>query len=138
MMPVSAFGPNQKILTHEHVYDLTQTVLNENFDGFEINGYKYSHNEIWDVLLYASTNGVSIKTSCESLVDAPSYNWVYTMLNTKLFESYSLDELEQQGNDTLKDTFPKRLEKSPLKLALDLVLIPYYGDRPLVVCLTQQ
>ena len=127
-MPAPELNPHLERITDEQVHNLTQTVLHSNFDALQINGYKYSHNEIWDVLLYASTNGVSIKTSCESLVDAPSYNWVYTMLKTKLFESYSLDELEQQGNDTLKDTFPKRLEKSPLKLALDLVLIPYYGD----------
>ena len=76
MMSVSAFGPNQKILTHEHVYDLTKTVLNKSFDGFEINSYRYSR----DVLLYASANCLSIKGSCESLDDAPSYNWIYTAL----------------------------------------------------------
>jgi putative transposase len=128
MMPISAFGPNQKILTHEHVYDLTKTVLNENFDGFEINGYKYTNNEVWDVLLYASANRLSIKGTCESLDDAPSYNWIYTVLKDQVFSTASLDVLEQQANAALEAGFPKGLKKRRQKLAIDLVLIPYYGD----------
>ena len=60
-MPISGFAPHEPTLTHEHVYDISKTVLNESFDGFEINGYKYSNNEVWDVLLYASANRLSIK-----------------------------------------------------------------------------
>ena len=136
-MPISAFGPNQKILTHEHVYDLTKTVLNESFDGFEINGYKYTNNEVWDVLLYASANRLSIKGACQSLDEAPSYNWIYTMLKDQVFENASVDVLEQQANGALEGGFPKGLKKRRQKLAIclcvarrqvDLVLIPYYGD----------
>jgi hypothetical protein len=77
MMPISAFGPNQKILTHEHVYDLTKTVLNENFDGFEINGYKYTNNEVWNVLLYASANRLSIKgTASLSTMHLPTTGYI--------------------------------------------------------------
>ncbi len=128
MMPISAFGPSQKVLTHEHVYDLTKTVLNENFNGFEINGYKYTNNEVWDVLLYASANRLSIKGACESLDEAPSYNWIYTMLKDEVFENASVDVLEQQGNGALEEGFPKRLNQRRQKLAIDLVLSPYYGD----------
>ena len=128
MMPISAFGPSQKVLTHEHVYDLTKTVLNENFNGFEINGYKYTNNEVWDVLLYASANRLSIKGACESLDEAPSHNWIYTMLKDEVFENASVDVLEQQGNGALEEGFPKGLTQRRQKLAIDLVLIPYYGD----------
>jgi hypothetical protein len=36
--------------------------------------------------------------------------------------------LEQQGNQGLQVTLPKRLNERAQKLAIDLVLIPYYGD----------
>ena len=127
-MPISGFAPDAPQLTHEHVYDISKTVLNESFDGFEINGYKYSNNEVWDVLLYASANRLSIKSTCESLNDAPSYNWMYTVLKEELFETSSLDVLEQQANTALEAGFPKRLTQRRQKLAIDLVLIPYYGD----------
>jgi putative transposase len=128
MMPLSGFGPHEPALTHEHVYDISKTVLNESFDRFEINGYNYSNNEVWDVLLYASANRLSIKGTCESLDDAPSYNWIYTVLKEEMFETASVDMLEQQANAALKEGFPKRLSQRRQKLAIDLVLIPYYGD----------
>ena len=62
-------------------YEISKTVLNESFDGFAINGYKYNHNKVWDVLLYASANRLSIKGTCELLDDAPSYNWKPSMVS---------------------------------------------------------
>ena len=81
MMPASGFGPQQPSLSDKHVYEISTTVLNESFDGFAINGYKYSHNEVWDVRLYASANRLSIKGTCELLDDAPSYNWKPSMVS---------------------------------------------------------
>ena len=127
-MPISGFEPHEPTLTHEHVYDVSQTALNESFDGFEINGYKYSNNEVWDVFLYASANRLSIKGACESLDNAPSHNWIYTVLKDEVFETASLDVLERQGNAALQQGFPKRLTQRRRKLAIDLMLIPYYGD----------
>ena len=127
-MPISGFAPHEPTLTHEHVYDISKTALNESFDGFEINGYKYSNNEVWDVLLYASANRLSIKGTCESLENAPSYNWIYTVLKEELFENASLATLEYQANAALEQGFPKRLTQRRQKLAIDLVLIPYYGS----------
>lgn len=127
-MPISGFEPHEPTLTHEHVYESTKTVLNESFDAFEINGYKYSNNEVWDVLLYASANSLSIKGACESLENAPSHNWIYTALKDEVFSNTSLTTLEQQANAALHKGFPKRLTQRRHKLAIDLVLIPYYGS----------
>lgn len=75
-----------------------------------------------------AANRLSIKGTCESLDGAPSYNWMYTVLKDEVFSTTSLDELEQQANAALEAGFPKRLTQRRQKLALDLVLIPYYGD----------
>lgn len=122
------FAEDSISLTDEQVHRTGIEVLQENFHAVEINGYQYTSNEVWDVLLYASTNRVSIKSACESLSNAPSYNWVYTTLKEKVLMPSTLDELEQCTNQVLQATFPKRLTQKKKTIAIDLVLIPYYGE----------
>ena len=43
-------------LTSEQVRNEAIEVVETQFE-IEINGYKYTSNEIWDALLYASTSG---------------------------------------------------------------------------------
>lgn len=121
------FSEDITSLTDEQVHHASMELLQESFSTVEINGYQYTSNEIWDVLLYASTNRVSIKSACESLEHAPSYNWVYTILKEEVLEPSTLDELEQRANQALQATFPKRLTQRKKKIAIDLVLIPYFG-----------
>ncbi len=79
MMPLTVFSQDMDTLSNKDVYVSTKIVLNESFTEIEINGYKYGTNEVWDVLLYASANHLSINATCEALEGAPSSNWMYNL-----------------------------------------------------------
>lgn len=115
-------------LSCDQVHDAVEHVLLEAFPEIMINGYDYSENDMWDVLLYASTNRISVKATCDKLPGAPSYNWIYTFVKKEVLSRYGLDGIEKKANESLEDTLPERLTRSKQKVAIDLVLIPYYGD----------
>ena len=94
----------------------------------QINGYRYTQNEIWDTLLYASASNKTIRYTCMNLKNAPSYNLLYTYLKDKVLKDLSLEDIEKNCNDMIASTLPPRLNDYPQKLAIDLVLIPFYGD----------
>ena len=113
-------------LTSEQVRNEAMEVVKSQFE-MEINGYKYTSNEIWDTLLYSSASGKTINYACMNLENAPSCNLVYTYVNAEL-SNLTLEEIERRCNDMIVSTLPPRLDINPQKVAIDLVLIPYYGD----------
>jgi hypothetical protein len=70
-------------LTSEQVRNEAMEVVETQFD-IEINGYKYTSNEIWDPLLYASASGKTINYVCTNLKEAPSCNLIYSYLKKEL------------------------------------------------------
>ena len=96
--------------------------------NMQINGYKYTQNEIWDTLLYASASNKSINYTCMKLKDVPSCSLLYTYIENKALKDLSLNDIEKRCNDMIISTLPPRLDSHPQKVAIDLVLIPYYGD----------
>lgn len=115
-------------LTQYETHTTATEVLKETFSDVRINGYKYTENEIWDVLLYASVNRLSVNSACADLKNAPSPNWLYGMLDHALFQKTRLEELERKGNQMLQTTFPKRLTHARQRIAIDLVCLPFYGS----------
>jgi len=125
-MPISP-GRNDTIeLTSEQVRNEAIEAVETQFD-MEVNGYKYTSNEIWDTLLYASASGRTINYAYMNLEEAPSCNLIYTYLKKEL-DGLTLEEIERRCNDMIVSTLPPRLDIRPQKIAIDLVLIPYYGD----------
>jgi len=126
MMPISPERNDTIELTSEQVRNEAIEVVETEFE-LEINGYRYTSNEIWDTLLYASASGKTINYVCTNLEEAPSCSLVYTYLGEKL-SSLTLEEIEARCNEMIVSTLPPRLDIRPQKVAIDLVLIPYYGD----------
>ena len=62
-------------LTSEQVRNEAIEVVETEF-GLKINGYRYTSNEIWDALLYASASGKTINYVCTNLEEAPSCSLV--------------------------------------------------------------
>ena len=56
----------------------------------QINGYRYTQNEIWDTLLYASASNKTIRYTCMNLKNAPSYNLLYTYLKDSIKNKISM------------------------------------------------
>lgn len=118
---------HSETFTSSQVHVAAREILQETFADCEINGYQYTQNAVWDVWLYASVHRVSMQSACKSLAEAPSSNWMYTALKEGLLESHDLASLERRANDLLHATFPPRLTARAQQLAIDMVLIPYYG-----------
>lgn len=53
---------------------------------------------------------------------------MYGVLKDELLKPHTLDSLEQRANEALQAAFPKRLEQRRQRIAIDLVLISYYGE----------
>jgi putative transposase len=62
------------------------------------------------------------------LENAPSCNLLYTYLNDRVLKNLALEEIEKRCNDMIISTLPPRLDSRHQKVAIDLVLIPFYGD----------
>jgi len=114
-------------ITSEQVRNNAIGVVMKQFD-MQINGYKYTQNEIWDTLLYASASNKSINYTCMKLENVPSCSLLYTYMKDKALKDLSLVEIEKRCNDMIISTLPPRLNEHPQKVAIDLVLIPFYGD----------
>jgi len=89
---------------------------------------------LWEILLYASVNRITIESACNELRDAPSGN------STREYLQAALDDrrprvvaLEQQLNAALRAQLPKRIRKrlargQRFEIAIDLHDIPYHGQ----------
>lgn len=114
-------------LTSKQVRNTAIEIVMSQFN-MQINGYKYTQNEIWDTLLYASASNKTIRYTTMKLQNVPSCNLLYTYLKDKALKDLSLDEIEKRCNNMIISTLPPRLNSYPQKVAIDLVLIPFYGD----------
>ena len=77
-MPIPDLSQGLDRLTHEQMH--TTNVLDECFDALEFNSYRYTHHDIWDVLLYASMHRVATKTKFANalmILDNSSLNKIY-------------------------------------------------------------
>lgn len=87
-------------------------------------GEQSSPEKIIDVLLSASANRTSIDRECDELEGAPSANTVRGVLR----DSLELEKTERQLNEALWHDLKPGYWKRPLKVAVDLVGLPYYGS----------
>jgi hypothetical protein len=62
------------------------------------------------------------------LKNALSCSLLYTYMKDKALKDLSPDDIEKRCNDMIFSTLPPRLDEHSQKVAIDLVLIPYYGD----------
>ena len=114
-------------LNSKQVRNIAIEIVMSKFE-MQINGYKYTQNEIWDTILYASASNKTVNYTCMKLENAPSCSLLYTYMKDKALKDLSLDEIEKRCNDMIISTLPSRLDNCQQKVAIDLVLIPYYGD----------
>lgn len=79
---------------------------------------------LFEVLLHAASNASSIEQSCKSLQDAPTGNTVRYHLD----KLNNVEELECHLNAALATRTPGRLQGTSQRIAIDLNLLPYYGE----------
>ncbi|MEM9567329.1 MAG: transposase [Cyanobacteria bacterium P01_E01_bin.34] len=79
---------------------------------------------LFQILLRAASRADSIEHTTEQLTDVPCGNGIRHHLN-KLDD---MDSLEEQLNRALQHRLPSKVRNHRHKLAIDLHLIPYYGQ----------
>ncbi len=84
---------------------------------------RYSVKDILSVLVYAAAQRITIEQASVALRESPSSN---TVRGT--FCSLDIEALEENLNQTLAEFLPKGLFLSSLEIAIDLKLVPYYGE----------
>jgi putative transposase len=83
------------------------------------------------VLFAAAARISSISETCDRLADAPCEETFFKALHANLF---CLEDLKRKINAAFVDHLPRALRrrrKRPLRVAIDLTLLPYYGQHPL-------
>ncbi len=83
---------------------------------------RYGKEDLSDVLLYAAAHKTTPEQAGEALKQSPHANTVRGAI-----APLPLEKLEAELNQVLARTFPPKLLRRPLEIAVDLVLIPYHG-----------
>lgn len=98
-----------------------------------IEGRQLDDEQLWDILLYASVQGLTIEGACTELADVPSGTTVRTHLQSALDPScFGVFALEAQLNTALQRHLPagvrKRLRRKAFEVGIDLTDLPYHGQ----------
>lgn len=115
-------------LRAEEIHAITQAVLSEHF-SIEMSKSNYEEADIFDVLIAAAVECITIEMASKLLRDAPSANTVRTCVKAMLADRQALPQLESRVNEMLVSRLPKSLLKSRLPGAIDLTEIPYHGEQ---------
>lgn len=122
----SQSGGKTKQITAQEVYELTSQTLQEIF-GLEMENSLYEAEDIWDVLIAAAVERITLEMACDLLEKAPSPNTVRNIVYEMLGDETGLSGLEKQINKLLVARLPQGLLKRARPAAIDVTEIPYHG-----------
>ncbi len=120
-------GEKSKQVTAQDVYQLTSETLQDVF-GLDMTDSFYEAQDVWDVLVAAAVERITIETACNLLEEAPSPNTVRAIVRKMLGDDTALERLEKQVNELLVARLPKKLMKRARPVAIDVTDIPYHGQ----------
>jgi putative transposase len=121
-------------LTAEDIHDQTITTLKEHL-SVSAAGYKCDTDMIWDILLKASAEQVSIEAACADLDEVADSNTVREHLNEALGMA-DIRLQEAQMNGALATSIPVSMKRDQVEVAIDFHDEPFYGKTPGVKALT--
>ena len=117
---------NSKQLKAQDIYKLVSATLQEHFQ-LDMANRKYTAQDIWDVLVAASVERISIEMASQLIENAPSGTMVRTLVKDMLKEIGQLKAVESSVNDLLTMRLPRKLLKSKLPAAIDITELAYPG-----------
>ena len=115
------------LVTAEQVRALTVDLLTDAFP-LGVGGYRYADADIFNLVVAAAAEQRSLESAARQFQHAPSANLVRHYLDTRLFARLEIGDLEACANALLAERLPPALVRYPGKVAIDLTLLPYYGD----------
>jgi putative transposase len=113
-------------LTAQAIHELIASTLQTYFPIDTSDG-QYECEDIWDVLIAASVERITVEMACEVLEDAPCGNTVRNAIQGILPEDEHIDPLEDQLNEVLVAHLPHKLLSRGLPCAVDFTELPYHG-----------
>ncbi len=117
---------NKKELKAEEVHGLVSDALQAHFQ-VEMGNGKYEAQDMFDVLISACVERVSIEMASKILKEAPSGTWVRTRVKEMLSEIGEIAEVEANVNSLLSSCLPKKLLSRKMIAAIDVTELPYHG-----------
>ena len=88
----------------------------------------YTAEDIWDVLIAAAVERITIEMACALLEEAPSPNTVRNALHTLLGDEAAMATVQNTANEMLVKRLPRQLLKGKLTAAIDITEIAYHGQ----------
>ena len=116
------FSSHQPALTDSETLEEVLDCLAENF-AIETQG-ACDQQTLFEILVKAASSGDSIENTAKILKKIPTANDIRYHLD----KINNFEQLEAQINQALLSRIPRGLKKGCLKIAIDLNLIPYYGQ----------
>jgi hypothetical protein len=89
-------------------------------------GWLCTATVVWNIVLRAAAQMISICAACGDMANAPSDQAVFTALAEGLPKTLSV--LERRLNEALTDHLPRSLRRGAWRVAIDWHLEPYYGQ----------
>ena len=126
---VTQQNSNNKQLSAQDVYQLVSDTLQEHFQ-LDMENRAYTAQDIWDVLVAASVERISIEMASNLLEAAPSGTTVRTLVKAMVQDVGQMADLEKRVNALLTARLPRKLLKSKLPAAIDMTELPYHGQHP--------
>lgn len=115
----------QQELTAQDIRELMQAVCQEHLP-LEADGYICTSAMLYDVLMKAASEGISIDAVCRDLERSASGNRIRELLNEQL-DVGQLNQIEEQINQALAARIPQQLLVHGLEAAIDEHNEPFYG-----------
>lgn len=118
----------QNELKAEEIRMTMQAVAQEHLP-FAADGYTCTSEMIYDVLMKAATEGISIDAGCRDLEQSVTGNTLREVLNAQM-STEQLRRHEAELNAALSARLPKQIRACRLEAAIDEHDEPFYGKTP--------
>jgi hypothetical protein len=118
--------PQQK-LTDQDIRETMQTIGQEHI-SLEADGYTSNSAMLFDVLMKAASDRISIDAACRELEKSVSANRIRELLKQQL-TAEDLNGIEDEVNEALAACLPPQMLESKVEAAIDEHDEPYYGDK---------
>ena len=118
----------QSELTAQDSRETMQSVSHAHLP-LEANGYVCTSEMLYDVLMKAASENISIDAACRDLEQSASGNRIRELLNEQL-SIEQLQQYEQQINEALASRLPHQLQSRSVEAAIDEHDEPFYGKTP--------
>lgn len=114
---------------------MRQTLINtlKTHLPLDIHARTLDETQLWELVMYASVQGISLDSACQELAEIPSGNRVREHIHASFDASaLRLLALEDELNAALQGPLPaaltQRFGRKGYDIGIDLVEIPYYGQ----------